>query len=263
MEFVYTLKLKFEDLGVIRRAALGLLPNVKDPEGHKPIRLSEYKSSRNYQFIDKMTATLSGGYRLCRSSRKIPTDKKYYWEFHFMDKSPKDSHVRFGIATTSADMEGPVGVDKNGYSVRDSGGSYHEGHRYKKFQKTPQFKIGDVVGFGFVPGEQNISLEMFINGKPIGVIFDDIELNNNWIPSFSIFRGAFVRAYFSKSTFLYDPGPEWSDLSSILPEDDKRLISPKFLINSMKDTLRCSESDQNRYFEAIDAALIPPHQMPI
>ena len=212
MQYSNPLKLKFEDLGVFRRAALGLLPNVKDPEGHKQIVLSELKSSRNYKFLNKLSATLEGGYRLCRASRKIPTDKKYYWEFHFSEESLAGSHVRFGIATTKADMEGPVGVDTYGYSVRDLGWSYHEGHRNKKIGKTPSFNPGDTVGLGFVPGEHNISLEMFINGGSSITLFDDIELNNEWIPSFSIYNGARVDACF-KIPFQHDPGPEWSDLS--------------------------------------------------
>lgn len=256
-----TLKLKFEDLGVLRRAALGLLPNIKDPEGHKQITLSKLKSSRNYE-INKLSATLSGGYRLCRASRKIPIDKKYYWEFQFLEESPEGSHVRFGIATTSADMEGPVGVDKYGYAVRDLGWSYHESHRYKKFGKTPSFRPGDVVGFGFIPGDKYISLEMFINDGPGIIIFDDIELDNKWIPSFSIYNGACVKACFRRP-FSYDPGPEWSDLSSIPPDDDKNLFKAQFLIDSMKGSLVCSSEDKNRYFEAIDAALIPAHLMPI
>ena len=261
MKEVVSLNLKFEDLGVLRRAALGLLPNVKDPEGHKPITLSKLKSSRNYQFIDDYTATLSGGYRLCRSSRRIPLTKKFYWEFTFLEQSQEGSHVRFGISTTKADMEGPIGVDKYGYSVRDLGGSYHEGHRNAKV-KTPPFKIGDVIGIGFVPGEKSISLEMFINGSNECTVFDDIEISNNWIPSFSSFKNAIVKACFQRP-FSFDPGDKWSAFSDIPPDNDEGLIEPQFLIDSMKGTLKCDPYDKDFFIEAMDAALIPPHLMPI
>lgn len=49
----------------------------------------------------------------------------------------------------------------------------------------------------------------------------------------------------------------------IPPDDDKDLISPKILVNSMKGTLTCLEKDKDRFFEATDIALIPPRLMPI
>ena len=77
--------MKFEELGAKRRAALRLLPNIEDPEAKNPIHLSKLKSSRQY-IIDheKSTATLEGGYRLCRCSRSFIHWGKYYWELIFL-----------------------------------------------------------------------------------------------------------------------------------------------------------------------------------
>ena len=117
------MKLQFEELGVIRRAALNLLPNVQDPEYRSQMQFSRYKSSRKYKFLsdDNNTVTLEGGYRLCRATRYIPVDQRYFWEVDFTAAKSSESHVRIGISTIQADMEAPVGVDSYGYCVADLG----------------------------------------------------------------------------------------------------------------------------------------------
>ena len=258
--FESELHLQFERLGLMRRAALGLLPHVQDPEMNSPMKLSTLKSSRNYR-LEGNTATLCGGYRLCRASRRLPTDKKYYWEFEFSSQSPDDGHIRVGIATKQADMEAPVGVDKFGYGIRDLGGSYHDAHRNRKMI-TPKFGKGDVVGLGFIPGEKSISLKLFINGKDEGIVFDDIQLSSDWIPALSIFHKAVVIATFSRP-FKYDPGGDWAAADQIPPEEDKNHINPVALLKYMEGTLICRLDEKDDYFEAMDQALVPPHLMVI
>lgn len=255
------LNLEFESLGVMRRAALGLLPHVKDPERNVSMHFSSYKSSRNYEFINNNEVKLDGGYRLCRATRSLPTDKKYYWEFCFSKQSAENSHARFGISTLKADMEAPVGIDEYGYSVRDLGGSYHEGHRNKNII-TPPFQKGDIVGLGFVPGENSISLELFINGNLIGTVFDNIDKNSKWFPSISIFKGGIVESNFS-GPFAFDPGSDYTAAGNIPNEQDKGTIDPKKLIKIMKTSLFCAENEKQFFFEAMDAALVPAHLMVI
>jgi hypothetical protein len=116
------LKVCFDELGVHRRAALGLLPNVEDPELNDRMQFSRYKSSRQYKFIDNLTVTLSGGSRLCRTTRPLSLPGRIYWEADYRS-SVRDGHVQLGFAMIRVDMEAPVGVDAEGYSVRDLGGA--------------------------------------------------------------------------------------------------------------------------------------------
>ncbi|OHS95027.1 SPRY domain containing protein [Tritrichomonas foetus] len=276
------LNLSFEELGLIRRAALGLLPYVIDPESQFPIHLSPLKSSRNYIFSDKLTkndsdrielshiengnydrVTLDSGYRLCRASRRLQLDQKYYWEFHFCPESHPDSHLRVGIATTKADMEAPVAVDQEGYCFRDLGGSYHNGHRNHNASLTETFKIGDIIGIGFVPNEKSISLQLFINGIDKGIFFDNIEKKLKWIPSLSIFKNAVVKANF-KRPFAFDPGQDWGAPYDMKNEDmNDCFIDVYQLCHIMKTEISCKTEDKDCYFEAMDKALIPAHLMAI
>ena len=260
------MKLQFEELGVIRRAALNLLPNVQDPEYRSQMQFSRYKSSRKYKFLsdDNNTVTLEGGYRLCRATRYIPVDQCYFWEVDFTAAKSSESHVRIGISTIQADMEAPVGVDSYGYCVADLGKSLHRGWKNKKFQ-CPLFKPGDTVGIGFAPNKETskISLHMFLNGSHVGVVYDDISPHNRWIPAISIYRDATVTGRFLRP-FKFDPGPEWRDVGSIPPEEQVMPITADKLVSVMKGKQTdVSESEREMYMEAIDASLIPAHQMPI
>lgn len=258
----YKLKLKFEELGVYRRAALGLLPNVNDPELQEVMAFSTLKSSRKYKFLDpkNLTITLEGGYRLCRSTRFLPVDKNYYWEIDFTSIKNEESHVRVGIATIKADMEAPVGVDKYGYCIADLGKSLHEGWKNRKI-KTPPFHVSDTVGLGFIPGQDSISLKLFINGVDHGIIFDDISKEEKWTPAVSIYREAVVTGRFFRP-FKFEPGSEWTAAGDI-PRDVPDLpIIAKDLVKAMKGTMVLSESSE-LYMSAIYIALTPAHQMPI
>lgn len=259
----YKLKLKFEELGVYRRAALNLLPNVNDPELQENMSFSSLKSSRKYKFLDpdKLSVTLEGGYRLCRSTRYLPTDKNYYWEVDFTSIKNEESHVRIGIATINADMEAPVGVDQNGYCVADLGKSLHNGWKNKKV-KTPPFYPSDTVGLGFIPGPDSISLKLFINGVDHGIIYDNISKDEKWTPAVSIYRNATVTGRFFRP-FKYDPGNEWAAAGDI-PRDTPLLpIVAKDLVKVMKGTVALTAGENDLYMSAIYIALTPAHQMPI
>ena len=258
----YKLKLKFEELGVYRRAALGLLPNVNDPELQDIMAFSTLKSSRKYKFLDpkNLTVTLEGGYRLCRSTRYLPLDRNYFWEIDFTSIKNEESHVRIGIATIKADMEAPVGSDKNGYCIADLGKSFHNGWKNKK-AKTPPFHASDTIGLGFMPGPESIALRLFVNGIDYGIIYDNISNEERWTPAISIYREAVVTGRFFRP-FKFDPGEDWTAAGDI-PRDIPDLpIIAKDLVKAMKGTMSLSEQSE-LYMQAIYAALTPAHQMPI
>ncbi|EAY09987.1 SPRY domain containing protein [Trichomonas vaginalis G3] len=261
-----SIPMRFEELGARRRAALRLLPNIEDPENKSKIVLSRYKSSRKYKF-DGDKCTLEGGYRLCRSSRSFDQPGKYFWEFRFTSRDLEDGHVRMGIATTNADMEAPIGVDAEGYAVRDLGGAFHCSKHQKPEEYDPGvvpfqgFNVGDFVGFGFTLGTtpETTTLEVWVNGMYRGVIFRNIDPTKKWIPSLSIFHNAWVEAFFE--VFNYAPGPAWTPAANIPDEPQKQ----KYTLSQMLDVMRNgTESLRTKeMFAATFAVLTPIQDMPI
>lgn len=259
---IMKIKLRFEEKGVFRRAALGLLPDVNDPELSDDMTFSPLKSSRSYRFLnDNLSVTLEGGYRLCRCKRSLQLDKPYYWEMIFSSAKTSESHIRVGIATIKADMEAPVGVDNFGYCVGDLGKCVHNGWENKEY-KSPKFGVGDTIGFGFIPGPESISVKVFINGVDHGFAFTNVDRTMKWFPAVSIYRDAVVSGVFERP-FRYDPGPEFASPKDLPKERARYRIHAKDLVKIMKTYSELSQEDRDKYIKAIDVALTPAHQMPI
>ncbi|KAH0787239.1 SPRY domain containing protein [Histomonas meleagridis] len=251
------LHLRFDDLTVFRRAALGLLPNVQDPEYNSQMTLSALKSSRRYNFIEPNTVTLDGGYRLCRATRSfVPDNFKYYWEIDFHPTNDGESHIRVGIATCKADTEAPVGIDEEGYSIRDLGGAYH------KSKKIPskRFNSGDTIGFGISLDDEGYSLRYFINGSDEGVVFSGIDRDKQWIPAVSLYRNATVTARF-KRPFKFDPMLDWREADDTSIAEPIQNITATQLVNIMRTSLDAGDERKFDVIKAIDTALIPAHLM--
>jgi hypothetical protein len=249
------LNLKFEALAVHRRAALGLLPGVQDPEYNHEMTFSQYKSSRQYRFLtsDNCCVSLSGGYRLCRANRYLQDHSPCFWEIDFKAAETNESHIRIGIATIKADMEAPVGFDAEGYCVRDRGGAFHCARR----RDSPAFGVGDTIGFGFRDRE----LSLWINGVCHGVIFDSIDGEKKWMPAVSVYRDAQVVGRFRRP-FRFDPGNEWREAGDLKQEEPVGLFTSKELVIWMRGSLDAGDRHKQA-IEAMDAALVPPHLMPI
>jgi hypothetical protein len=249
------MRLKFEELAVHRRAALGLLQEVQDPEYDHPMSFSELKSSRHYKFpnSDNLTISLSGGYRLCRATRPFPLPGPCYWEIEFKSAKSPESHIRCGIATVKADMGTPVGFDEFGYSARDLGGAFHRGHR----SPSPEFSVGDVIGFGF----DGSTLRMWINGVDQGILFEGIDSALEWMPAVSIYRDAEVVGRFVRP-FSFDPGPDWKAAGDIPPGEPRGLFTSRDLVKWMKTSLDAGELNDSAW-KAIHDALTPAHEMPM
>jgi hypothetical protein len=245
----------FEALAVHRRAALDLLPHVDDPEFDSPMEFSRLKSSRYYKFIDSFTVTGSDGYRLCRATRSLSLPGRVYWEMDFSSGNSDKSHIRIGIATVKADMEGPVGVDGFGYCVRDRGGAFYRGRR----RPFSGFGIGDTIGFGMTSKGRLSEMRVFINGIERGVAFEDIP-EGRWFPAVSVFRDAQVTGRFVRP-FKFDPGRDWTAAGD-LPEGERtQLFTSKDIVKWMK-VLDAGDHNKEAY-KAIMEALTPAHQMPI
>lgn len=246
--------LKFDETVVYRRAALGLLPGVQDPEYKYPMQLSLLKSCKKVQIAKNRTnVTAEGPYVTARTTRGFKVPGKYYWEATF-SKTEENSHVRIGIATVRAEMEAPVGYDESGYSIRDLGGAFHdgEGHFFDAFEP------GKVIGFGFTVGEIG-KLEVWIDGVYKGVVFDGIDTSKRWFPTFSVYKGAIIDTKFQEP-FQHFPGSDWKAASTVPQEEPRGDLTAKFVVNFMKNGSVKDLSDA--LLTAIDYALVPPNIMP-
>lgn len=180
---------KYSKTILYRRAALGLLPDVQDPDSNKKMKLSPLKSSREYWFTDdQLTARCQNGYRVCRATKGFtiesagPKKDKYYWEFTFINtkEDPKHKERHFTYDEPSEDLQKlhnyhDVGgnTDSDIYPnahVRlgiatvmakidfpvggdDRGYAVRDlgggFHNRKKVADTPSFNCGQVIGFGY------------------------------------------------------------------------------------------------------------------
>ena len=253
--------LDFEEFGVHRRAALGLIPKVIDPELNAKMAFSRLKSDRSFQFIGRkdLSITMDGGYRLCRATRSIQGPFHHYWEFKFEDAASEESHIRVGISTLAAKFDRPVAYDENGYCVRDKGGAFHDS-THKDPVPSPEFHVGDVVSIGLLSTEHGVEFRMWLNGNDCGALYSNVDPNKAWYPAASVYRKAVISARFARP-FAFDPGKDWlSAEDSAFGEPDGILTSSE-LVAMMKGSPLSGEPSV--VFAAMDAALTPRHEMPI
>ena len=253
--------LNFEEFGVHRRAALGFIPLVQDPEFNSKMKFSRLKSDRAIEFLGDgdLAITMDGGYRLCRVSRPLRAPFNFYWEFKFASAESEDSHVRLGIATLSAKLDRPVACDETGYCVRDKGGAFHNSMRTEPRQ-SPSFTVGDVVGFGMKSTSTGVELRMWLNGVDCGALFDDIDGSKAWFPAVSVYRRAIVEGRFERP-FYFEPGEEWIAAENAPNEDCESRFTSQQIIDMMRGAPL--DGDTQQILAAMDAALTPVNEMPI
>ena len=256
-------RLRFEKIVVERRAAQGLLPNVEDPERGLPFTLSKLKSSQYFTFSDGMLSIeINGGYRLCRSTRGFRMPGKYFWQFKYQivgEVTEEDEnyqpHVRAGISTLKAKTEFPCGVDDRGYSVRNSGGKFHESREY---DCDFTFQDGDTVGMGYLVDENTGegSLHMWINFEYCGLLFDGIDTSKRWFPSFSIYKNAKITVDFSPR----DVPDGWIAAARTPDDTPKKEIKASELLKAMREYPNVTPNHD--IMKAIYVALTPKEDMP-
>lgn len=257
------LKLEFDEYTLNRRASLGLLPEIKDPDCENEMRFSRLKTSRQFVFLNDTDdqITMDGGYRLARGTNYFQLPGKYYWEIEFTEAKQKESHIRIGIATIDADMEAPVGFDKEGYAVRDLGSTYHDAEK----TAAEPFGVGDVVGLGFEShddDEKLASLHYWINGEYKGIAFNDIDATKKWYPAVSIYYNAVVTGYFSSKSFKFPPPSSWNQAANSKPQPEGKFSVPE-LGAIMATSIRSDHPNFKELITAIDKALVPPQFMVI
>lgn len=188
----------------------------------------------------------TGGYRSAMATHGIRHGTAYF------EALLEEPNVRLGIAQLSAHLSGPVGMDRFGYGVTDSGHIVHDAIKTRfldtpiepntivgilvhipqstdnnncelyseqiafEHQKRPfmQCKL-NTIGKGVM---RDAYIKVFVNGADVGVAFTDLAKAAAYFPMFSVYRGGRVTVNFGPH-FVYPPagpaGPSyqaWSDL---------------------------------------------------
>jgi hypothetical protein len=116
---------------------------------------------------DKLTATLAGspGNRGCVLATVGHSSGVYWWENTFVSNSGLQDPM-FGIAIAGVSQTGYLGQDANGWSYETTV-KYHNGSGNVL---NPGFVVTQTVGYVFDIGA--LTLELFIDGVDIGMMFD-------------------------------------------------------------------------------------------
>lgn len=250
---VYPCKLEYSRDILYRRAALGLIPNVCDPDIDEPMVLSVNKSSRNF-VIEGNWAYCRRNHNLCRSTHgfkmhDMGPKNKIYWEFTFSKVSDED-HIRAGITSIEANIFYPPGADEFGYCIRDSGGCFHN---REPGQPTKPFYPGQVVGLGLEFCDDVSKLHYWIDGDYMGCPFEKIPSDIRWYPSFSCYKQTQFTVSFSDCK--YKP----SDYHCAIEVVDKRKENIKIDVKELEKKMQNFDPSilSPKYKLAIDVALIP------
>ncbi|EAY21093.1 SPRY domain containing protein [Trichomonas vaginalis G3] len=250
---------KFDPLTVKRRAALGYLPNVKDPELQLQMKFSQLKSSRSFVFknndYEVMHDSNSIGYSMVRTTRALSKPGKYYWEIVYNGSESNQGHCRIGISTINAPIEGPVGFTEDGYALRDAGDAFHKAIKYP----GPSFNVNDTVGFGLEITEKDCKFYCWINGANQTLLFDNIPIKT-YYPSVSTYRDAVVSGRFEKQSFKFYPDDSWT------PANDHPFIESKSRYEADELLNIMSSGDikllNEELVSIINQALAPPEDIP-
>jgi len=91
--------------------------------------------------------------------------------------------ARVGVATESAEINGPIGMDENGYSFGSKNGyGFHKGRRIRMGER---FGNGDIVSCLVKPEESCKIVKFYINGIQIPKFFRVSKEITFW-PAFSV-----------------------------------------------------------------------------
>lgn len=121
-----------------------------------------------------------GGYRSA-----LFTSTQYSDTFYFeVQIESTTGFVRAGIATKEYEMNGPVGIDKNGYSYGSRNGyGFHNSIR-KRFGE--RIAAGMILSIHLVKNEDGRILKFYLNGEEVGNVFAVLDDQTYW-PAVSLY----------------------------------------------------------------------------
>lgn len=138
---------------------------------------------------DKYTLMGAQGYRsalaVCRRSAS-----SLYFEAQI---KTDEGYARIGIATVECELNGPIGIDKFGYSYGNKNG--YGFHKSKRVYFGERLKKDDIFGVYLYKSEDDLKLYFFINGQRVARGFDNITHGEYW-PAISLYNKCQVTCNF-------------------------------------------------------------------
>lgn len=208
--------------------------------GH--VSLSPHDRSPGVSIVNKCRTLVNndvktGGYRSAMATHGLGHGTAF---FEVLVEAP---NVRIGVAQLWAHLDGPVGMDRWGFGVTDSGHIIHDAFK-RPFMTViePNTIVGILVNIPLelencyseevvfehcklpflqcklrpiqptpLPGSY---IKVFVNGREVGVAFENFKCSSPLFPMFSVFRQGRVTVNFGPH-FVFPPDQEfkpWSDL---------------------------------------------------
>lgn len=153
-------------------------------------------TTKNNGIIKTQTIWSKDGYRSAIAISKDPA-KHIYFEAQI---SSDQGFARIGFANKNAEINGPIGMDSNGYSIGSKNGyGFHNG---KRIRFADRFGKEDVISCLLEEKKGSRVIKFFINGNPILKSFQVANETEPLWPSFSVCRNCTLTINFG-SLFSY------------------------------------------------------------
>lgn len=155
------------------------VPKFSKKYTHKAIKISDCKT----------VVRGAGGYRSA-----IAISQKHFMPLYFEAQIENDEgYARIGVATLGSELNGPVGIDSQGYSYGNKNG--YGFHRSRRIAFGERFGKNDILSVYLYKDRRDTILEFFINGNKMNKRFEKIRQDEYW-PAVSLFSGCAVSANF-------------------------------------------------------------------
>lgn len=152
----------------------------------REFRMSDSVSFTSADQLSEIREFVSkSGYRSAILIQKYPKDYIYYETVIISD----EGHCRIGFATADAETNGPVGIDRHGYSFGSKCGyTFHRGERRRYGERY--FK-NDIVGCLLVPSADRWECAFFVNGDAAASTSVPMEAGT-YYPAISVYKGCIL-----------------------------------------------------------------------
>lgn len=122
----------------------------------------------------------SSGYRSA-----IATCAKSLMPLYFEAKlENNEGYARIGVATKDCELNGPIGIDDQGYSYGNKNG--YGFHKSKRITMGDRFGENDILSVYLYGKADELKLQFFINGVKIDKDFPDVRPGIYW-PAISLY----------------------------------------------------------------------------
>jgi len=149
---------------------------------YKRLKISESLATMRVNGLsDTLSFTTSNGYRSAVITQNFP-GKHIYYEATI---SSDVGDCRVGFATSSAEVNGPIGMDMHGYSFGSRNGYLF--HKSKRMRYGERYACNNIVGCLLFNKDKEKRLTFFVNGEKVS---EDLPVKPGcYYPAISVYDG--------------------------------------------------------------------------